>query len=277
MPEHADRQADRLGHPLRRVDDLYRVLIENVRDYAIFILDPEGRVASWNAGAERIKGFEESEIVGRHYSAFFPPEAIRAGEPEQHLEVATREGRYEGEGWRLRKDGSRFWAHVVLTALHDHDGRLVGFGKVTGDKTAERQAREALRSRERQLAEAQQIAPLGSWVYDVADDRVTWSEELHRIFGVATGTPLHLGMYEELLHPEDRDRAMATIRESMEAGTPFAFDHRILRGGEVRHIQSRGEAVKDEAGRVVRLVGTALEQDDLRVLGQAASTCGSAS
>jgi PAS domain S-box-containing protein len=120
--------------------DLYRLLVDTVRDYAIFALDPTGHVASWNEGARRIKGYEPEEIIGRHFSVFYPPEKIAEHFPEYELEVAAREGRFEDEGWRVRKDGTMFWANVVITALHDDTGRLVGFAKVTRDLTERREA-----------------------------------------------------------------------------------------------------------------------------------------
>ena len=114
-------------------DDLLRLLVTTVRDYAIFMLDPTGHVATWNSGAERIKGYAASEIIGRHFSAFYPVEDIRAGKCEYELETATRDGRFEDEGWRIRKDGTRFWANVVITAVRSERGTLVGFAKVTRD------------------------------------------------------------------------------------------------------------------------------------------------
>lgn len=252
--------ADRRDHQVRRTDDLYRLLVDNIRDYAIFLMDTQGRIASWNSGAERIKGYTESEILGRHYSLFYPPEAARDSDPDRQLEVAAAEGRFETEGWRVRKDGTRFWAHVVIVALRDEAGTLVGFGKVTGDMTAARNAREALKRRERQLAEAQQIAHLGSWEWDAIADRLSWSDELYRIFGVEPGTPMDLESYAERLHPDDRERVLGQVRESLETGESYQFDHRLVRpDGEERTVQSRGEAIRDADGRVVRLVGTALD------------------
>src|SRR5215210_3701497 len=120
---------------LRPSEEQFRLLVEGVKDYAIFMLDPEGRVASWNTGAESIKGYQAQEIIGRHFSVFYPPEAIARGWPEHELEVAQREGRYEEEGWRVRKDGSTFWANVVITPLYGRERRLRGFAKVTRDMT----------------------------------------------------------------------------------------------------------------------------------------------
>src|SRR5262245_5212435 len=120
---------------LRRSEERFRLLIEGVRDYAIFMLDPDGNVASWNAGAQLTKGYTADEIIGRHFSTFYPPEVARAGWPQRELEIALEEGRCEDEGWRVRKDGTRFWASVVITTLRDEHGTHIGFAKVTRDLT----------------------------------------------------------------------------------------------------------------------------------------------
>ena len=119
------------------------LLIDTVIDYAIFLLDTEGHVTSWNRGAERIKGYTPDEIIGEHFRRFYPEEDRTLGLPEHELEVAAREGRFEQEGWRLRRDGSRLWANVVITAIRDETGELIGYGKVTRDLTARRLAEES--------------------------------------------------------------------------------------------------------------------------------------
>ena len=130
---------------LRRSEERFRLLVDAVQDYAIFMLDVEGHVSSWNRGAERIKGYRISEIIGKHFSIFYPEEDIRAGKPRRELEIAAKVGRLEDEGWRLRKDGSRFWANVIITAIRNDAGRLIGFGKVTRDFSEKIKANEALR------------------------------------------------------------------------------------------------------------------------------------
>ncbi|MFL5618901.1 MAG: PAS domain-containing sensor histidine kinase [Gemmatimonadaceae bacterium] len=134
---------------------LYQLVVESVRDYAIFVLDPEGRVCSWNEGARRIKGYEAQEILGRHFSVFYPEETRSAGFPDYELEVARAEGRFEDEGWRVRKDGTQFWANVVITALHGEDGSLIGFAKVTRDLTERRAAQQREVEDARRLAESE--------------------------------------------------------------------------------------------------------------------------
>ena len=133
----------RADDALRLSEERFRRLVAEVKDYAIFMLDAQGRVASWNAGAEKIKGYTGEEVIGQHFSVFYPAEDIEAGKPEEELRRAAAEGRVEDEGWRIRKDGSRFWASVVITALRDQDGKLVGFTKVTRDITEGKRAREA--------------------------------------------------------------------------------------------------------------------------------------
>jgi PAS domain S-box-containing protein len=130
---------------LRRSEELFRLLVESVKDYAIFMLDPGGHVMTWNAGAERIKQYKPHEIIGKHFSTFYPEET-KYTKPAWELEVAAREGRVEDEGWRVRKDGTRFWANVVITALFDENGTLRGFGKVTRDLTSRREAEETRRA-----------------------------------------------------------------------------------------------------------------------------------
>jgi PAS domain S-box-containing protein len=129
---------------LRQSEERFRLLISEVVDYAILMLDPEGTVVSWNAGAERIKGYEAREIVGRNFSCFYPAEDVERGKPARQLKIALEQGRVEDEGWRVRKDGSRFWADVVITALHDATGRLRGFAKVTRDVTEQKRAQELM-------------------------------------------------------------------------------------------------------------------------------------
>jgi PAS domain S-box-containing protein len=131
----------------RYSDEIFRVLVESIKDYAIFLLDPDGRVATWNQGAENIKGYKADEIIGQHFSRFYPREARETRWPERELEIAAKEGRFADEGIRVRKDGSTFWAYVVITALRDDHGELRGFSKVTRDLTE----RRALEDRTRQL------------------------------------------------------------------------------------------------------------------------------
>ncbi len=189
------------GEPID-LDEPFRRLVEGVRDYAIFLLDPEGRVASWNLGAERIKGYRAEEIVGRHFSAFYPREAIDKRWPEHELETAARLGRFEDEAWRVRKDGSQFWADVVITAIRDDDGRLVGFSKITRDLTERREHDERLRESEerfRLLVEA--VQDYAIFMLDPDGRVVSWNVGAERILGY--GPRAVIGKHFSVFFPEE--------------------------------------------------------------------------
>src|SRR4029077_12372872 len=128
-----------------------RLLVEAIHDYAIYMLDPHGVITSWNAGAQRFKGYRAEEVIGTPFSRFYTPEDRESGLPARTLETAAREGKFEAEGWRVRKDGTRFWAHIVIDPIRDRFGRLTGFAKITRDLTERRKAEEALRRSEEQF------------------------------------------------------------------------------------------------------------------------------
>ncbi|MGN6589867.1 MAG: PAS domain-containing protein, partial [Sphingomicrobium sp.] len=135
----------------RIADDPFKLLVQSIVDYAIYMLDPKGTVTSWNAGAERIKGFQTGEIVGKNFSTFYTEEDRKAGMPQRVLETARREGKFVGEGWRVRKDGSHFWASVVVDRINDEDGKLIGFAKITRDMTDAQATQQALLDAERKF------------------------------------------------------------------------------------------------------------------------------
>jgi PAS domain S-box-containing protein len=154
----------------RASGDAFRLLVQSIVDYAIYMLDPDGYVTSWNAGAERIKGFQTSEIVGKHFSSFYTEEDRKAEMPAKVLDIARREGRFEGEGWRVRKDGSRFWASVVIDAIKDDEGKLVGFAKITRDMTEKREAQLRVEELREQLFRSQKMEALGQLTGGLAHD-----------------------------------------------------------------------------------------------------------
>lgn len=171
---------------VRADTDLHRLLVASVRDYAIFALDPTGHILSWNLGAERLKGYAAAEIIGRHFSTFYLPEDLAAGYPEHELRIAARTGSIEDEGWRVRKDGSRFWANVVITALRNAEGELVGFAKVTRDLTERRLTEQ------RAIDDARRVAEVEAANRAKSEFLTSLSHELR--------TPLNaIGGYTELL------------------------------------------------------------------------------
>ena len=151
-------ERNRAEEALRTSEERFRLLVSGVKDYAILTLDPQGRIASWNEGAQRIKGYRAEEIIGQHFSRFYLTEDVDAGKPEHELRVAAVQGWFEDEGWRLRKDGTRFWANVVITALRDEHGQLRGFGKVTRDMTERRRSEQALQASEERFRNVTETA-----------------------------------------------------------------------------------------------------------------------
>jgi PAS domain S-box-containing protein len=200
------------GGPSPEREEPFRLLVRSVQDYAIFLLDPGGRISSWNAGAERIKGYAAGEIIGQHFSVFYPPEDVAAGKPDRELEVAAEQGRLEDEGWRVRKDGSRFWANVVITALLDEQGRLRGFGKVTRDVTERRAAELALQeSEERFRLLVQNVQDYGIFMLDRGGRISSWNAGAERIKGYAAGEII--GQHFSVFYPPEDVAAGKPDRE----------------------------------------------------------------
>ncbi|MBX4868288.1 PAS domain S-box protein [Rhizobium bangladeshense] len=155
---------------IRQSEEQFRRLVQGVSDYAIYMLDPDGNVSSWNFGAERIKGYRPEEIIGRHFSTFYTPEDRAAGLPEKALRVARAEGRFEREGWRVRKDGSRFWASVVVDVIRDEEGEVLGFAKITRDITEKMETQRALEQAREELFQSQKMEAIGQLTGGIAHD-----------------------------------------------------------------------------------------------------------
>jgi PAS domain S-box-containing protein len=217
---------------LRLSEERFRLLVQGVRDYAIFMLDPQGRIATWNEGAERIKGYAADEIIGRHFSVFYPPERVAEGFPEHELEVATRVGQFEDEDWRVRKDGSRFWANVLITAIRDSEGKLVGFAKVTRDLTERRVAEQRVIENASRVA-AEEAARRAA---DLAKVRAERLQVLTSSLSAAHTIPeiVHV-VFDEALH-----------QMQIDAGTLALVDDS---GNYVELIESRGYDIPRDATR----------------------------
>jgi PAS domain S-box-containing protein len=173
-----------LGPASPPMEERYRLLVESIRDYAIMLLDPDGRVVSWNSGAQSINGYTADEIIGQHFSVFYPQDAIDRRWPAIELQVAAREGRFEDEGWRLRKDGTRFWANAILTALRNDAGELIGFAKITRDLTERRDNEERVRqSEERFRLLIESVQDSAFYMLDPSGTVVSWNRGAERITG----------------------------------------------------------------------------------------------
>lgn len=380
-------QRKRAEERLRESEERFRWLVEGAHDYALYMLDPDGRIASWNRGAQRLKGYIEEEVLGRYYSMFYTEEDVRRLMPQRALDRAATEGVYESEGWRVRKDGSRFWASTTMTALREPGGTLRGFVKVTRDITERREAEERLRESEArlaraqefsllmvahtgldgrwlkvppmlcallgyteeellagrfrdithpddfeaewalcqrlirgeaksfdiekrflrrdgkviwvyqntsvvlgpedrplhfltfvrditerreaeeqlkkselQLSEAQRLAHLGSWEWNIGAGSVEWSEELYRIYGIDSGTSITFETYLACVHPDDRERVKNVVAHAVREREPFTMEERIVRtDGELRHLLSQGALIVNAKGEVARMVGVCLD------------------
>jgi PAS domain S-box-containing protein len=246
----------------------FQMMVDGVTDYAILMLDPDGRVISWNAGAERLKGYGANEIIGQHFSRFYPEVDVASGKPAKELETAAREGRLEDEGWRVRKDGSRFWANMILTALRDETGQLLGFSKVTRDLTQRRQAEQTLQLEKSKLTAAFENTNMGLVLSDGRGQNLTMNAAALRFHGYSSVAEMH-GRVEayadewELRGPDGR------IIPFAEWPLPRAICGQSFRNWEI-HLRSlksgyewvcsyTGVPVRNSAGEISLIVLTLLD------------------
>ena len=247
---------------LSESEERYRLVVESAQDYAIFILDPDGYIASWNIGAQNLKGYRADEIIGQHFSRFYPEEDIQRSKPNQLLKVAAAVGRVEDEGWRVRQDGSRFWANVVITALKDEAGHLQGFSKVTRDITKNKQAEEALRQSEEKFRLVAETLPQIVWTAQPDGSVDYYNQRWAEYSGILQEEGQGWG-WKPVLHPDDEHRTMEAWTQAVQAGQLYECDHRVRRtDGEFRWHLSRGLPLRDSEGRIIKWFGTATEIHD---------------
>jgi PAS domain S-box-containing protein len=233
-------------------EERFRLLVESVRDYAIFMLDTEGHVLTWNPGAERFKGYGAHEIIGQHFSRFYPPDALARGLPGHELEVAREMGSFEDEGWRLRKDGTRFWANVVITAMRNAKGELIGFSKVTRDLTQRRQQEEALRqSEERFRLLVEGVTEYAIFMLDVNGRIATWNAGAQRINGYAADDII--GKHFSIFYPA----------EARETGWP---EHELQVAAEQGNFVDEGWRVRQDGSQIWASVTLSALRDSAGVL-----------
>ena len=234
-------------------DDRYRLLVGAITDYAIFMLDAEGRVSSWNAGAQRFKGYEAHEIIGRHFSRFYTEEDRAAGVPKMALETAAREGRFEIEGWRVRKDGSRFWAHVLIDPIRAPSGDLIGFAKVTRDLTERRAADESLRRSEEEFRLlVQAVTDYAIYMIDPQGRVTNWNAGAQRIKGYAPHEIV--GQYFGRFYTEADQEAGEPARTLRTAAAEGRFEKegwRVRKNGERFWAHVIVDPIRNDAGAII--------------------------
>jgi PAS domain S-box-containing protein len=239
---------------LRQSEERFRMLIEGVRDYAIFTLDPNGLVTTWNAGAQTLKGYSADEVIGSHFSRFYPADELKRGWPEHELRMATTEGRFEDEGWRLRKDGSRFWANVVITALRDSAGTLKGFSKITRDLSERKEhERQLAESEERFRMLVQGVTDYAIVMLDQSGAISSWNSGAEKITGY-TATEM-LGKHVSNFYTS----------EDIRSNRPW---QQLLTAHEKRRVSEEGWRVKKDGSQFwANTVITALEDPQGRERG----------
>lgn len=252
---------------LHQSEERFRLLVENVQDCALFMLDPVGRVASWNRGAERIKGYRSEEIVGRHFSRFYTQEDIDSGMPDLALEAAAMTGRHEDEGWRVRKDGTRFWANVVITALRDDAGKLLGFGKVTRDLTERMKAIECLKDSEARLLALTNHGPSLMFIKDLEGRYQYVNDQFCRSVGLARHAVL--GRTDrQILSSDQAARREANDASVIAAGAALEFSEAAY----CRNSRHMGIVckfpIRDADGRITALGGVVTDIAERKRIGR---------
>ncbi len=260
---------ERGAYALCESEQRFNLLVEGLKEYALIMLDPSGRVTHWNIGAQRLNGYQPDEILGQSIAVLYPPEDRESGRPAQELGKAAAHGRCETEEWRVRKDGSRYWASVVITALRDPTGELLGYARLAHDMTEKKRVEETLRQSEMELKQAQRLSRMGSWEWLPEPDEAKWSDEMYRVLGRDPKEgPANYKILMTLLTPESRERLEGLMKKALLEGTPFEMDLQLASRDAPRWITVRVEpAERDPSGQVVKLRGTAQDITERR-LGQ---------
>ena len=261
----ANQELEGKNDKLQKSEERYLRMVESVKDYAIIYVSKEGIIENWNKGAEKIKGYISEEIIGKNFRIFYTPSDQANKLPEKLLKQAYDEGIAKHEGWRVRKDGTMFWGFTVITALRNSKKNIIGYSKVTRDlteiKAAEEKIKEAtrqLQNKTNQLLEAQEMAHIGSWEWDVKGNRIYWSDELYRIYGLK---PQEFeATYESFInfiHPEERDKLNDIVQKAFVDKKPYQVIHKIIRkDGSLRYISAKGKVTTDSKGQTIRVSGT---------------------
>lgn len=248
----------------------FELLVESIKDHAIFMLTTDGKIQTWNRGAQSLHGFSGEEILNQSFSTLYPHSLGQLNKSESDLAQARTLGSFQDDGWKVRKDGTRYWASTVITSLFDSKQQLIGYSVVLRDLSERKRTEEQLLNREAQLNEAQSMAQMGSWEWDIATGKIFWSDELYKIQDVDPQN--FVQSYQDYLNrmpQETRELVQRNVQKCLETGKEFSFEHQMKhRDGSFHFIHSRGRAVRDEAGKIIKLRGTSQDITDRKLIEQ---------
>ncbi len=242
-------------------NELFSLLIETSKDYAVFVIGLDGRVLTWNLGAERVFGYAEGEIIGQPAAVFFTPEDRARGVPEEEMATALRDGRASDDRWHVKKGDSRLWVSGVMSLVKDANGRPRAFAKVMRDFTEAKLAADALRESEGRLRVALEAADMGTWLWRIPTDEQILDDSLRRLMGLVPGEEVqNLDGFLRAVHADDRERVRAEFERCRREGGEFHVEFRVLRpeGGE-RWLKDQGKAFADEDGRTAFITGACVD------------------
>ena len=250
-------ERERAVQALAASEERFRLLVESVKDFAIYTLDLNGVIETWNAAAARLYGYSADEIIGQHRSVLFTADDLARGLPQQELELARATGKASEETWRRRKDGSLFWSNGTMSALYDGEGTLRGFVKVIRDLTERKRALDALEEVQQRLELATQSARIGIWEWNVLTNELVWDSRMYELYGVSVAE--FSGAYDAWqrgLHPEDRAASEAALAAALHGEQGFHFEFRIVRpDGEVRDVEAHGQVRRASDGTATHVIG----------------------
>src|SRR4051812_5981917 len=244
--------------------ELFRLLVENSTDYAVFAIDPEGRVLTWNRGAQRVLGYTEEEIVGQSSFVTFTPEDRQQGVPERELQTALAEGRAGDDRWHVRKDGTRLWVSGAMILLKDGEGEVRGLAKVMRDFTEAKLAADALRESEGRLRVALDAADMGTWLWRIPTDEQVLDESLRRLMGLRPeDAVMTLDDFLRAVHAEDRPQVRAEFERCLREGGGFNVEFRVVwPDGSLHWLRDQGKVFGDREGRPLFMTGACVDITD---------------
>ncbi len=265
-----ENERQRQTNTLRESEERFRRIVEQVVEYCIFSLDRDGHVNSWNSGAERAMGYSAGEILGQYFGLFFTPEDRLASVPLGELQKARLQGSADVTRWLQRRDGTRYWAEGVLTALHDEDGVVTGFTKISRDTTERQRTLNAIKERDERLRVALQAARTGTWQWDLRTDVDTLDESLRKLFGLPPDRNFdHIEQFYQIIHPEERELVIASFNRTRHEGVHLNTEFRVVWPDGSQHwLLDQGEVARDHDGTPLYLTGACVDINDRKLAEQ---------